>query len=75
MRRAFAATVLAVVVASGIPATAHHSNALYFEDNAITLEGEILRVEWINTHILLFLQSKNENGELEDLDRSRLFAQ
>jgi len=66
MRRAFGTTVLAVVVASGIPATAHHSNALYFDlSKAITLEGEVLRVEWINPHILLFLQSKNEKGELE----------
>ena len=66
MRRAFGTIVLAVVVASGIPATAHHSNALYFDlSKAITLEGEVLRVEWINPHVLLFLQSKNEKGELE----------
>jgi hypothetical protein len=30
-----------------------------------TLEGEVLRVQWINPHILLFLQSKNEKGEPE----------
>jgi hypothetical protein len=66
MRRACGTTVLAVVVASGIPATAHHSNPLYFDlSKAITLEGEVLRVEWINPHILLFFQSKNEKGELE----------
>lgn len=66
MRRAFGTTVLAVVVASGIPATAHHSNPLYFDmSKAITLEGEILRVEWINPHVLLFLQSKNDKGASE----------
>ena len=66
MRRMFAAAVVAVVVASGIQATAHHSNPLYFDlSRAITLEGAILRVEWINPHVLLFLQSKDENGELE----------
>ena len=55
MTRAFGTTVLAIVIASGIPATAHHSNALYFEmSKAITLEGEVLRVEWINPHVLLF---------------------
>jgi hypothetical protein len=41
------------------------SQALYFESKAITLEGEVLRVEWINPHILLFLQSKNDKGESE----------
>ena len=64
MKRAF--IVLAVVVASVIPATAHHSNPLYFDmSTAITLEGEVLRMEWINPHILLFLQTKNEKGEAE----------
>ena len=65
MTRAFATTVLSVLIASGIPATAHHSNPLYFDmSKAITLEGEVLRVEWINPHVLLFLQSKNEKGEV-----------
>jgi hypothetical protein len=32
---------------------------------ALTLEGEVVRLEWINPHILLYLQSRNENGELE----------
>jgi hypothetical protein len=58
--------ILAVVIASGVRATAHHSNPVYFDMNkAVTLEGEVLRVMWINPHILLFLQSKDEKGELE----------
>ena len=66
MRRAFGMAILTVVIASGIPATAHHSNPLYFDmAKAITLEGEVLRVEWINPHILLYLKLKNETGELE----------
>ena len=64
MRRMFGTIVLAAVFASGIPATAHHSNPLYFDmSKAITLEGTVLRVEWINPHVLLFLQSKDEKGE------------
>jgi uncharacterized protein DUF6152 len=67
MRVAFPGmAVLAVVVASSIPATAHHSNPLYFDlSKAITLEGTVLRVEWINPHVLLFLQSKNDKGQSE----------
>ena len=58
--------VLTVAVVSSAPATAHHSNPFYFDmTKAITLEGLILRVEWINPHALMFLQSKNEKGELE----------
>jgi len=66
MKRASGAIVLVAVIASGIPAMAHHSEALYFDmTKAITLEGLILRVQWINPHSLIFLQSKNEKGELE----------
>ena len=58
--------VLTVAVASVIQVAAHHSNPLYFDmSKAITLEGTVLRVAWINPHVLLFLQSKDEKGELE----------
>jgi hypothetical protein len=66
MRPVLGMVMLVVVIASGIPAMAHHSGAFYFDmTKAITLEGLILRVEWINPHALIFLQSKNEKGELE----------
>jgi hypothetical protein len=66
MRRTFGMAVLAVVVASGIPATAHHSNPLYFDmAKAITLQGTVLRVAWVNPHVLLYLQAANDKGELE----------
>jgi hypothetical protein len=66
MTRACATTVLAAVIVSAIPATAHHSNPLYFDmSKAITLDGEVLRVEWINPHVLLFLQSTNDTGQPE----------
>jgi hypothetical protein len=66
MRRALGMALLAVVIASGIPATAHHSNPLYFDmARAITMQGDVLRVMWIDPHIILFLQSKNDKGELE----------
>ena len=59
-------TVLAIAVVSTAPAAAHHSNPLYFDmTKAITLEGLILRVEWINPHALIFLHSKNGKGEPE----------
>ena len=66
MTRAFGIAMLAVIIASGNPATAHHSNPYYFDmAKVITLEGVVQRVSWINPHIILYLQSKNEKGELE----------
>src|SRR6187402_2248058 len=57
---------IAIVIASNLPATAHHSTTAFYDTTkSITLEEKIVRVEWINPHILLFLESKNEEGELE----------
>jgi hypothetical protein len=64
-------TALGTLVLAGVliwsgPAVAHHSTAYYFDVNKeITLEGEITRLEWVNPHILLFIQSKNAKGEPE----------
>ena len=67
MRTAFLGTAaLALSIAWTLSATAHHSTAAFYDTTkSITLEGKIVRVEWINPHILLFLESKNEKGELE----------
>lgn len=66
MRPLFGMAVLGTAIGSGIPAIAHHSNPLYFDmAKPSTLEGKVLSVQWINPHILLFLQSKNDKGEPE----------
>ena len=66
MRNAFGMAAVAIVMAPGIPATAHHSNPAYFDmDRPITLEGRVVGVRWVNPHILLFLETKNDRGEVE----------
>jgi hypothetical protein len=66
MRNDFGTVVVALLLASGIPAAAHHSNQFYFDvDRPITLEGRVLSVRWVNPHILLFLETKNDRGEVE----------
>jgi hypothetical protein len=66
MARAFGTTILAAVIASGITASAHHSHPVYFDmSKVITVEGEIVRMEWINPHVLLYLQSRNDKGQAE----------
>jgi hypothetical protein len=45
---------------------AHHGTAYFFDTTkSITLEGEILRVEWVNPHRRLYIKSTNEKGEPE----------
>jgi len=66
MRLALGIAMLAVVIASGVPATAHHSNPHYFDmAKVVTLDGVVLRVRCINPHVILYLQSKNATGEQE----------
>ena len=66
MRPLLGIAMLAVVMASGIPAKAHHSNPHYFDmAKVVTLEGVVLRVRWINPHMILYLESKNANGQPE----------
>lgn len=44
----------------------HHGSAFFFDTSkVVTLEGQIVGVEWVNPHRRLYLESPNEEGELE----------
>jgi hypothetical protein len=63
--RSFLAAVL-LVLASAATLRAHHGSPLFFDHSrVVTVEGTVRRVEWINPHILLFVEAKNDKGELE----------
>ncbi|OUU79161.1 MAG: hypothetical protein CBC38_05295 [Gammaproteobacteria bacterium TMED78] len=46
--------------------SAHHSKALHFTEQLITLEGKIKSTKWINPHASFVLEVTNEAGEKED---------
>jgi hypothetical protein len=51
------------LLAAVAPLLAHHSFAAeYDSNNAITLQGTITKVEWMNPHIWVYLDSKDQNG-------------
>jgi hypothetical protein len=49
--------------AATLPLAAHHSFAAEFDaTKAITLEGSVTRLDWMNPHIWIYLDAKDESG-------------
>lgn len=58
MRTSLHATLLATVVLLAQPVWGHHSTSAIFEnDKRITVTGTLTKVDWINPHIVIFLES------------------
>ena len=43
-------------------ATSHHSVAMYDNDNLITLEGVVTKVEWTSPHVFLYFETEDASG-------------
>lgn len=56
--------VAAVLIASG-PMSAHHGTAAYDTKNIVTVKGTMTDFRFINPHVQLFFDVKNDKGEVE----------
>ncbi len=54
--------LLAIVVAA--PAFAHHSTSMYDMNHPVTVTGTVNRFEWTNPHAFVFLDVKDEKGNV-----------
>jgi hypothetical protein len=55
-----------LVVAAAQPVATHHSFAAEFDANkTITLKGAVTKIEWMNPHIWVYLDVKDEQGGLQ----------
>lgn len=62
-RRTWAAALIVAGLIAASPATAHHAFSAEFDENQpITLEGTITRIEWINPHAWLHIDVEDEAG-------------
>ena len=58
--------LLAGAVFFGVPVYAHHSfAAVYFEDQTVSIEGELVQFELRNPHSWVHVMAKDENGEMQ----------
>src|SRR5258708_22702103 len=56
--------VAAVLIVSG-PTFAHHGTAAYDTKNIVTVKGTMTDFRFINPHVQLFFDVKNDKGEVE----------
>jgi Family of unknown function (DUF6152) len=55
--------VVAVVLAAGLPAMAHHAFGSEFDpDRPVLLKGKIVRIEWVNPHAWIHIEVTNPDG-------------
>lgn len=55
----------ALLIAAAPGAQAHHSVAGQFDvTRPMTLKGTITRIDWINPHVYIYLDVRDEKGEL-----------
>jgi hypothetical protein len=60
----FCVLVIAVVLVA-IPLFAHHGGAVYDSTKWTTLKGTLVKFEFVNPHILLYIDVKGPNGEIQ----------
>jgi len=59
---ALAATI---ALFSALPLVAHHAVSAEFNaEKVITLKGVVSKVDWVNPHIFVYLDVKDENGKV-----------
>ena len=61
-RWSLAAVILLTIT---LPVFAHHGNAAYDTTKTVTVQGTITDFEFINPHVMVFFEAKNEKGNVD----------
>src|SRR5690606_24669360 len=56
------ALLLLGMTGAAVPASAHHSIAMYDTDGLIDVEGVVTRVEWTSPHVFVYFDVMQEDG-------------
>lgn len=64
MKTKMVLTMAGLLVAAAAPMMAHHSFAAEFDDaKKVMLKGSVVKIEWQNPHIWLYLDVKDDSGK------------
>jgi DNA/RNA endonuclease YhcR with UshA esterase domain len=53
-------------LAAAGPVFAHHSSSSYDMEHPVSVKGVITKVEWTNPHVFIFLNVKDDSGNVEE---------
>jgi hypothetical protein len=60
----FSLVLTSILSSISIPASAHHSFAMFDQTKSLTIKGKVLKVVWKNPHTYLAMEVRQPNGEL-----------
>ena len=61
MKRVLLAAV--ILLAGSLPALAHHSTTAEFDvAHRMTISGTLTKIDWVNPHIVVFIDAKGQGG-------------
>ena len=58
--------IVALLVAGGVPAVAHHSFAAFDQSREVTMKGQVSQFHWTNPHSWLVVKVKGASGQDEE---------
>jgi hypothetical protein len=62
--KSYLALLATILLCISIPSIAHHSDAGYNRESIVVFEAEVLRYEFRNPHVTVFVETEGENGEM-----------
>jgi hypothetical protein len=61
----YLAAAAAIALFSALPLVAHHAVSAEFNaEKVITLKGVVSKVEWVNPHIFIYFDAKDDSGKV-----------
>jgi hypothetical protein len=65
MKTKLIVSMAGLLLSAALPMLAHHSFAAEFDDNKkVMLKGSVVKVEWQNPHIWVYMDAKDEGGKM-----------